>query len=139
MKRILLVDKDRGAAERLAALLRMSDPKLCLATAVTPHGAALIAAGLDVKLVLIGLTDDRCFGLESARQIASSCDGQVQVLVSVVADAQMRQTLEGHLFDGALGRPVRVAGLLDLIDRVCAGTGEGGDGRVRPPATAPGR
>lgn len=121
MKCVLIVDKDRKAAEQLASLLRISEPALCCAMAETPESAALIAAELEVKLVLIGMAFDLDESTGSAQRIAASCNGRTPVLVTLAADPQgVQRALDEHVFDHVLCQPLRVAGLLGLIEAACA-------------------
>lgn len=57
----------------------------------------------------------------SALRIAASCNGRMPVLVTMAADQQgVQRAIEEHVFDHALCQPLRVAGLLGLIDETCA-------------------
>lgn len=134
MTRVLIVDHDRKEAEQLAHRLRICDATLCSATADTADKAALIASEFDVSVVVIDLASDLNAGLQAARRIADSCTGHVPILVGFAADeAGVRRVQDAHLFDYALRKPVRVAGLLGLIEKAEASN----DAHAHAAAAAP--
>jgi signal transduction histidine kinase/ActR/RegA family two-component response regulator len=115
VRRILIVDDNRDAAESLAMLLKLTGHE----THIAHDGLEAVetAAQVSPDLILLDIGLPKINGYEAARRIRNLPGGQSMVLVAVTGWAQDedRQKSRESGFDGHMIKPVRADLLTSLL------------------------
>jgi len=115
VRRILIVDDNRDAAESLAMLLKLTGHE----THIAHDGLEAVESAAQVRpdLILLDIGLPKINGYEAARRIRSLPGGQSMVLVALTGWAQDedRQKSRESGFDGDMIKPVRADLLTSLL------------------------